>query len=350
MATRSQLQRRKADHLELCSSDQVEFRGRGTLLEDVQLLHQALPELSCDDIDLGVELLGKELRAPLVIASMTGGTREAAEVNFELSRIAEERGYGFGLGSQRAMQRQPETAWTYKVRAHAPSTLLLGNVGVVQARDTDTGALRELIDATGVDALCVHMNPAMELIQAGGDRDFRGCIDTFARLVHELSVPIVAKETGCGISRQTAHSIRRAGVEQVDVSGAGGTSWIGVETLRAHGQARSVGELLWDWGIPTAATICYAVECGLRVIATGGIRTGLDVARAIALGADAAGMARPVLEALKKHGRQGANRLLDQVERELRTIMLLCGAATLHDLRLAPRLLMGELRQWLAVR
>jgi isopentenyl-diphosphate Delta-isomerase len=338
---------RKLDHLELCAGDDVAFRGRTTLLEHVQLIHQSLPELSFDEIDTGVTLLGKRLRAPLLIAAMTGGSDRSAEVNRELSSIAEARGYGFGLGSQRAMQREPGTAWTYEVRKHAPNVLLLGNVGVVQAGQMSSQALAGLASEIGADALCVHLNPAMELIQVDGDRDFRGSIETLGRLSRELPIPVVVKETGNGISRQTAEKVRQLGIEVIDVSGAGGTSWVGVETLRADAPLRSLGQSLWDWGIPTAAAVHYAVGAGLVTIATGGLRSGLDVARALALGAGVAGIARPVLQALMQGGRQGAEAYLDGIERELRTVMLLCGARTIRQLQRVPRVITGELKDWL---
>jgi isopentenyl-diphosphate delta-isomerase len=341
------IKQRKVDHLELCATDEVAFKGRTTLLECVQLVHQSLPELHYDEVDTSVTLLGKRLRAPLLIAAMTGGSDPSAEVNRELSAIAEARGYGFGLGSQRAMQRSPETAWTYEVRKHAPTTLVLGNVGVVQAREMDTAVLAKLAADIGADALCVHMNPAMELVQPGGDRDFRGGLDTFARLLRELPLPIVAKETGNGISARAAAQLRALGVQVADVSGAGGTSWVGVEALRAADDEKALGEALWDWGVPTAASVAYCARAGLLPIATGGIRTGLDVARALALGAGAAGIARPVLQAFKAGGRQGANAFLDRVERELRAVMLLCGARTVADLQRAERIVSGELKDWL---
>ena len=344
----AEISERKQDHLDLCATDEVAFRGRTTLLQHVQLMHQSLPELRLAEVDLSTRLLGKTLRAPILVAAMTGGTERAAEVNRALSSIAERRGYGFGLGSQRAMQRSPQTAWTYEVRKHAPNALLLGNVGVVQARDLETSALSQLVQDIGADGLCVHMNPAMELIQPEGDRDFRGCVDTFARLVAELQVPVIAKETGNGISRQTAAQLRQVGVAVVDVSGAGGTSWVGVEALRASGDARVMGEPLWDWGVPTAASVVYARQAGHQVIATGGIQSGLDVARALALGASAAGLARPVLQALNDGGEAGAEAFLDRVEHELRGVMLLCGARCPTDLWRAPRVITGELREWLA--
>ncbi len=342
------IQKRKADHLDLCATDEVAFRDRTTLLEHVRLVHQSLPELALDDLDTSVALLGKALRAPLVIAGMTGGHERAAGVNRALAAIAERRGYGFGLGSQRAMHARPETASSYHVRDVAPTALLLGNVGVVQARDLPTDAIAAIAASVGADALCVHMNPAMELVQPEGDRDFRGGVATFERLVRELPMPVVAKETGNGISRETARALVAAGVRHADTSGAGGTSWVGVEALRAEPAGRALGESLWDWGVPTAASVAYCSGEGLVTIATGGVKTGLDVARAIALGATAAGIARPVYMALSEGGAEAAERYLDAVERELRAVMLLVGAKDVAALRRAPRIVTGELRDWLA--
>lgn len=345
----SPIQRRKDDHLDLCATDDVAFKGTTTLLECVQLVHQSLPDLDVDAIDTGVTLLGKSLRLPLVIAAMTGGTERAAEVNRDLASIAEARGLGFGLGSQRAMQRQPNTAWTYQVREWAPKTLILGNVGVVQARELDSKVIAEMVREIGADALCVHLNPAQEVVQPGGDRDFRGGVETFERLVAELPVPVVGKETGCGLSLQTALKLKAAGVRTVDTSGAGGTSWVGVETLRAEGDQARLGNLLWDWGIPTAVSVHACVQVGMETIATGGIQTGLDVVRALALGASAAGIARPMLQAHVRGGREEAERFVDQIEREIRAVMLLTGATSVADLRKLPRLIFEPLKQWLAL-
>lgn len=343
----SNIEQRKADHLDLCATDEVAFRQRTTLLECVRLVHQSLPETSYDNIDTRVRILGKELRAPLVIAAMTGGHERAAEINQTLAAIANELGYGFGLGSQRAMQKRPETSWTYQVRKRAPDALLFGNVGVVQARDMTTEEVADMVEAVGADALCVHMNPAMELVQPEGDRDFTAGLQTFQRLWAELEVPVIAKETGNGISREVATKLRSIGIRYADTSGAGGTSWVGVETLRAEGEGRALGEALWDWGIPTAASVHYCVEAGMTTIATGGIRHGMDVARSIALGASCAGIARNVYQAFLEGGEEGARRFLLRIERELRSIMLLCGARTIEELQQAPRVVSGELRDWI---
>jgi isopentenyl-diphosphate delta-isomerase len=225
---------------------------------------------------------------------------------------------------------------------------VLGNIGLVQARAMSTEAAQALVLAVGADALCVHLNPAMEIVQPGGDRDFTRGTETLARLVRGLSVPLVVKETGCGLSRGVGKRLRGVGVEHIDVSGAGGTSWVAVEAERAEGAGRAVGETYREWGIPTAVSIAWMSPLGFRtIIATGGISTGLDVARAVALGADAAGLARPVLRALLSGGRVEAEALLDRVEAELRTAMLLTGAPTIAALKSVPRVLVGELNAWL---
>jgi isopentenyl-diphosphate delta-isomerase len=351
----STIGQRKADHLALCATDEIAFRDKTTLLEQVRFIHDALPDLDTNELDTSCELLGKKLRAPLVIAAMTGGTDEAAKINRELASIAEEHGLGFGLGSQRAMHVRADDAGTkssYSVREVAPNALVLGNLGVVQARQMTLAEIEALVRAIGADALCIHLNPAMELVQPGGDRDFRGGLDTIATAVRELPFPVIVKETGCGLSRGVGERLVGAGVRHVDTSGAGGTSWVAVETKRAEAAqdqaARALGEALWDWGIPTAASIGMLAPLGFEtIIATGGVSTGLDVARAIALGAGAAGIARPALKALTSGGRAGAVGFLEGVLAELRAVMLLTGSRDVAALRKAPRILGAELRLWI---
>ena len=348
MTTRPNIGQRKADHLDLAAAGDVAFQQTTNLLECVKLVHQAMPELRADGIDTSLTAFGKRLRAPLFIAAMTGGVERAAAINRELASIAETRGYGFGLGSQRAMHLDAAKAQTYQIRDVAPGALVLGNLGIVQAGHMSAAEIRALLAQVGADALCLHLNPAMEMVQPGGDRDFTGCLATVARLVGELGLPIVVKETGCGLSLRTGRQLASAGVRHVDVSGAGGTSWVAVEMHRASGTERALGEAFREWGIPTAASVAWMTSIGFdTVIATGGIATGLQVAKAIALGATAAGIARPVLQALTSGGREGAERLLDGIEAELRTAMLLAGAGSLTALRRAPRIVTGELRSWL---
>lgn len=345
----SSTSQRKADHIELCATGDVAFVDKRTLLDEVDFIHDALPELAMDELSLCTELLGKKLRAPIVIAAMTGGTSRAGEINRALATVAQERGYGFGLGSQRPMLEGRHRE-SFMVRDVAPSCLLLGNLSAVQAGSVSSERLADLVAQVGADALCLHLNPAMELVQPEGDRDFVGVVDTLRRLATELPVPVVAKETGCGLSFAVAQRLADVGVRHVDVSGAGGTSWVAVEAHRARGVARRVGEGLRDWGIPTAASVAFAANASPpleTIIATGGLARGLDVARALALGAHAAGMARQVLVAWTRGGPAAVHELFERVEAELATVMMLVGARTVDELRTAPRVVGEPLRRWI---
>jgi isopentenyl-diphosphate delta-isomerase len=346
MADSLDISQRKKDHIALCAGDQVGFRNKSSLLEQVELVHCALPEMHADQVDSTVEMLGKTLEAPVVISAMTGGTDEAAAINKDLASVAQELGLGFGLGSQRAMFERPETAWTFEVRDAAPDVLLMGNLGLVQARAMTVQQIADLCGQVGADALCIHLNPAMEIVQPGGDRDFSGGIEVIQKLVEELEVPIVAKETGCGISRWVGSMLRTAGVEWADLSGAGGTSWVAVEAHRAAPEQKLLAEALWDWGIPTAASLIQIRGLGLKSIATGGLRTGVDVAKAVALGASAGGLAAPVLKAHRAGGREGARDFLRDVVRIVRAIMLLTGSRTVSELQRAPVVLGPDLSRW----
>lgn len=348
-APQHDISQRKVDHIDLCAQKDVEYRGKTTLLEEVELLHDALPELSLDEIDISRSVLGKTLQAPLLITGMTGGAARAQEINRTLARVAQQLGIAFGVGSQRAMMRQPELAATYQVRDVAPDILLFGNIGAVQAAESSTAQLEELVATIDADALCIHLNPGQEMIQPGGDRDFRGCLDAIHRLVEELSVPVIVKETGCGLSARTLQKLKAAGVEWVDTSGAGGTTWVGVEALRATPEKADLGELFWDWGVPTAATIAMAHRQGFRVIGSGGLRSGLDAARAIALGAELAGMALPWLKAAYNEGPEAALQFGQTTIQAIRIACLLTGSPNLDALQQAPRVLGPNLQRWLGV-
>ncbi|HZX97178.1 MAG TPA: type 2 isopentenyl-diphosphate Delta-isomerase [Myxococcales bacterium] len=344
------LPQRKAQHLDLVQRPEVEPDGVDTLLSCVQLVHRALPELALDEVDLSTRLCGKPLRAPLMIAGMTGGTDRAGQINRDLAALAEEAGVAFGVGSMRILLDQPDLLGTFAVKPARPP-LLVANLGAQQLVQRGTAAALRLIDLLGADAIAIHLNPAQELVQHDGDRDFRGCLEAVAALVREVgSEKVIVKETGCGIGPAVVRELWERGVRAVDVSGAGGTSWPRVEQLRAREpQARALGELLSDWGIPTAACVATARAAApdLELVASGGLRSGLDAARAIALGADVAGCALPLIRAHQQGGIEGARAALQGILHALRAAMLLTGARDAAALRASRPVVLPPLRDWI---
>ncbi len=336
---------RKADHLALCTDGDVGFVAKTALWEQVELVHDALPELALDQIDLGTTFLGKRLRAPLVIAAMTGGTAAAEAINRDLAAAAEAHGLGFGFGSQRPLLSRGIEAG-YRVRDVAPTALVIANLGVIQAGAVPTARLLELCRFSGADALALHLNPGQEMAQPEGDRDFRGGLDTIRRVVAELGLPVLVKETGCGLSRRVGERLLAAGVRAVDTGGAGGTSWIAVEMHRADADRRALAERLRDWGIPTAASVAGLAPLGLEVCATGGVANGVDAAKALALGARCVGVARPLLQA-QARGAAALDAAIQSLLAELRAVMLLTGSADLAALRAAPRVVGPARARWI---
>lgn len=344
--------RRKDAHLDLCATEEVAPRGNSTLLECVHLVHSAMPELSAGEVDLSTPWLGKTLRAPLLVTGMTGGTPRAGEVNRQLAEVAEAHGLAFGVGSQRAMAERPELRATFSVREVAPTVALLGNIGLVQAVRLGVDGVRRLFDGIGADGMAVHLNPGQELAQPEGDRDFRGGYDVIGALVKAFGDRLVVKETGCGLSPEVARRLVDCGVRSLDVSGLGGTSWVRVEELRSTGAAQQVGALFSDWGIPTAAavaTVRAAVGPRVAVVASGGMRTGLDVAKALALGADLGGMALPMFRAQQQGGVPAVHQAVEVVLATLRNALLLTGTRRPSELRTRPRVITGDLREWLSL-
>jgi isopentenyl-diphosphate delta-isomerase len=342
--------RRKDAHLDLCASEEVAPVENATLLGDVKLVHCAMPELSLDEVELSTRLFGKTLKAPLMITGMTGGSDRAEAVNRDLATAAEACGVAFGVGSQRAMGELPQLSKTFAVRDVAPRTVIIGNIGIIQAGSMGVDKVRAIADAIHADGLAVHLNPGQELTQPEGDRDFKNGYATIAGLAKAFGDRLLVKETGCGISPEVARRLVDLGVRNIDVSGLGGTSWVRVEQLRASGTARELGAQFSSWGIPTAAAIASvrkAVGPGVTLVASGGIRTGLDVAKAIALGADLGGMALPMFRAQQLGGAKAVNESIGVVVHALRQALVLTGSRSVSELRKKPRVLTGELKDWL---
>lgn len=343
--------RRKDAHLDLCATEEVAPRENATLLGDVRLVHCAMPELELGQVDIGVTWLGKKLKAPILITGMTGGTERAMKVNRELAQVAEEFGLAFGVGSQRAMAERPELTETFAVRSAAPNVALIGNLGLVQAANMTIDQIRRLTDSIGADALALHLNPGQELNQPEGDRDFQRGYFTITAIAKAYGDRLVVKETGCGISPEVARRLVECGVKNIDVSGLGGTSWVRVEQLRSSGVARDVASQFAGWGIPTAAAVASvrrAVGSDVRLVASGGVRTGLDVAKAIALGADLGGLALPIFRAHQEGGLAGARAAVETLVAAARQAFALTGSKTADELRRKPRVVTGELKDWLA--
>jgi isopentenyl-diphosphate Delta-isomerase len=342
-----QTQKRKKDHLEPFRRGDVSARQGTTLLECVQLIHTALPQLSVDDISVETEYAGHSFKAPLFITGMTGGTAEAGEINRALAGIAQRMGIGFGLGSGRAMLENSDLTSTYQVRSQAPNVFVAWNLGGVQLKSTPLSKIKAALEEIEANSLCIHLNPAQEMMQLEGDRDFRGVLEAIEELIKGLDYPVIIKETGAGISRAVGKELRLAGVKYVDVAGRGGTSWVGVELKRQGREDDPELGAFWDWGIPTAASLCNLSDSGMELIASGGIRFGLDAARAISLGAKLVGVAAPVISAFFKDGVQGSERVLRGILNGLKTTMLLTGCKSLEELRESSRIISGPLLDWI---
>lgn len=327
-----------------------------TGFDDVRLIHKALPEIDRDEIDLTTELFGFKLKAPLIIESMTGGTSLAAKINKTLGKVAEELGVGMGVGSQRAGIEDERLAYTYgAARKEAPSIPLFANLGCPQiARDDALDRAKKAVDMIDATGLFIHLNALQESVQFEGETNFRSMLQKIGELAEKLSVPVLVKETGAGIARETAKALEKAKVKGINVSGLGGTSWAGVEYYRArdkgYGLQMELGTTFWDWGIPTVPSIVeVANSTSLKVFASGGVRNGLHIAKAIALGAHIGGLALPMLKSVSS-GKDAAISRLKAVVEELRNAMFLTGSRNLDELRRAPLVITGATCQWLVER
>lgn len=327
---------RKDHHLRICLEEEVGFAGVANGFERYRFDHDALPEVDLQAVRTDTRAFGKTLRAPLMIGAMTGGTAKAGEVNKILAEAAQRTGIGFALGSQRRMLEDPAAFASYDIRSIAPDVLLMGNMGAVQLNNGVTAeALAGLVDRTGCDLLALHLNPLQEAIQPEGNTNFAGLCARIEDVALALRIPVILKEVGAGISATTAQKIRRLPVGGVEVAGVGGTSWARIEALRSDNRIQAeTGQELAAWGIPTAESLvtCRRMLPDLPLICSGGMRTGLEVAKALALGADLVAMALPFLQAAQ-HGVEAVVERIGQLMFELRTVMFLTGAATVGDLR-----------------
>jgi len=342
---------RKADHIDICLNRDV--NASRNHWEDIQLLHRALPEIDMGSIDTSVELFGKKLAAPVIISAITGGFDGAESINRNLAKAAAELGIGMGVGSQRPALEHPELASSYEVVKEYDVPLVIGNVGAPQLVEQkkrhafgidDCKRAMEMIDA---DILAIHLNFLQEIVQPEGDTNAAGCLEAMGKVAKQI--PVLAKETGAGISRDMAQDLRMKGVKGIDVGGLGGTSFSAVEYHRAVGRNEEtlsrLGETFWDWGIPTPLSILEA-DVGLPIIATGGLNTGLDVAKSISLGARAGGLSRKLLKPATESP-EAVIKELEMIIAELKAAMFLVGASRIQALQDTPVIVTGHLSEWL---
>lgn len=320
-----QTESRKKDHVELVIKKGAQYE-KSSGFERVDLMHNSLPEMSMEDVDLSVKFLGKKIKYPILITGMTGGYEDALAINRALAEVAQKYGLAFGVGSQRAMIETPELARTYAVRDVAPDIPLIGNLGAAQLKKYTLDQVESLVSAIEADALAVHLNPLQEVIQKEGDTDYSGVIKAIEKTCDHLDVPVMVKETGAGMSQDVALKMKEAGAAWIDIAGAGGTSWSKVEYLRNDAVPG-----FEDWGIPTLESLvmCRGV---LPLVASGGIRSGVDGAKAIALGADMAGAAYPFIMALKE---ARIDEFVTTFTSQMRIAAYLTGSKTVSDLRKA---------------
>jgi isopentenyl-diphosphate delta-isomerase len=331
----SPISKRKKEHIELCLSDEVSFREKKNGFENYEFRHYAITEVDISKINFKTEFFGKKINYPFLISCMTGGTGEAEDINARLAIAAKQLNIPIGVGSQRQALENKEFHKSYKViRKNAPGIPVIGNIGaaqIVKLKSFDKiKYIAELIEA---DAMAVHVNSLQELMQEHGEPFFKDFLKAAGKLVKYINIPVIIKEVGAGISKQAAYKLLNAGVQGIDVAGAGGTSWAGVEILRNHGD---INNKFWDWGLPTSYCIRTVARLKNRfdftLIGSGGIYDGFDIAKALALGADMTASARIILQVLYKSGVEGVVKLINEWFETVRKIMFLTGSASINEL------------------
>lgn len=340
------INKRKTEHIRLCLTDNVEGVNKSTGLEGISFLHNALPEINFDDIQLDASFLNKKIQAPFLVSSMTGGSELAEKINQNLAVAAEEKGWAIGLGSTRALLESDAHKDSFLIRKQAPTTPLIANLGAVQL-NYGYGAeeCQRIIDMTGADGIVLHLNSLQEAVQDGGDLNFDKLLPKIEKVCKALDVPVGAKEVGFGIDGTVAEQLYNAGISFIDVAGAGGTSWSQVEKLRSQDSLRkAAAEAFNNWGIPTKDCIVSVRSklADVPLVASGGMKTGVDAAKAITIGADVIGFARQLLQAATESD-EAVLQTMNQIELELKMAMFGIGAKTLDELKNTKRVsIMGR--------
>jgi len=344
---------RKLAHLQICIEQDVQSRIITTGFEDISFIHQATTDLNLEDIDLSTQIFGKKLKLPLIISGMTGGHSFSQKLNEYLSQVAEKVKIGIGVGSQRAALEDDSARDSFEVvKKYATSTLKIGNIGAGQiVNDFTNSDLKKVVEMIDADAIAFHFNPLQESIQPEGDTHLSGLMKKAKSLIQDTAVPIIAKEVGSGFSLYDINRFQKLGFGGIDVQGVGGTSWSGVESIRTNIlKYKRAGEIFWDWGTPTAiSTILANRNFDGAVIGSGGVRTGLDVAKLIALGANAAGMALPFLFAVQDQSSEKTLDFINEIEYQLRIACFLTGSNNLSELKSAPLLITGKTAEILRI-
>jgi len=348
--------RRKADHIDICLEEDVQAKGVTTGFEDIHFIHKALPEINRGEINLKVRVFNHDFSAPIIVGAMTGGTAKATKINAAIAKAVEELGLGMGLGSQRAAIENPKLEKTFSIaRKNAPTAFLIANLGGPQlVQGYGLKEAKRAIEMIDADALAIHLNPLQEAIQPEGETKFKGLTEKIREIAAALDVPVIVKETGAGIAAEEAKKLEEIGVKGIDVAGAGGTSWAAVEYYRAKKAGNSflqrLGEAFWDWGIPTAVSLIEAAQSvSIPVIASGGVRNGVQAAKALALGASLASLSSPILKQAVK-GHEEVKRTLGHMIEELRNAMFLVGADSIEKLKKVPLIITGKTLEWLKLR
>lgn len=344
-------EKRKAEHIRICLEQKAQARKATAGFEDIQLIHRALPEVDRQKISLSASFLGKKLSAPLIVGAMTGGTEEATKINASIAEAVEKLHLGMGMGSQRAAIEDKKLEKTYAItRKKAPSAFLIANIGGVQlVHGYGLKEVKKVVEMIDADAVAVHLNALQEAVQPEGQTNFKGILAKIGEIAGELDKPVIVKETGCGISAEDAKALEVAGVKALDVGGVGGTSFAAVEYYRSTNQS-NMGEVFWDWGIPTAVSLIETtLTVKIPVIASGGVRSGLDIAKSLALNASLASISQPMLEVAVK-GTKKTEELLSRLIDELRNAMFLVGAENLESLAKVPLVISGKTAEWLNIR